>query len=75
MRITKRLAGAVAVAFALSGFAVSTSGCDKLFKDDESEEDDDDDDDDDKDKEATDTAVAVDAGAGESDDVETLACR
>ena len=72
MRITKRLAGAVAVAFALSGIAVSTTGCDKLFKDDESEEDDDDDNDDDKDKEETETAAPVDAGpVAESDDVES----
>ncbi len=73
MRITKRLAGAVAVAFALSGIAVSTTGCDKLFKDDESEEDDDDDDnDDDKDKEETETVAPVDAGpVAESDDVES----
>jgi len=72
MRITKGLAGAVAVAFALSGIAISSSGCDKLFGSEESEEEDDDDDnDDDKDKEETAAPEPVDAGAVETDDVET----
>lgn len=74
MRITKGLAGAVAIAFGLSGIAISSSGCDKLFGDDETEEEDDDDNDDnddDKDKDETATPEPVDAGVVESGDVET----
>ncbi|MBW2453234.1 MAG: hypothetical protein JRI68_01935 [Deltaproteobacteria bacterium] len=72
MRITKGLAGAVAIAFALSGIAISSSGCDKLFGDEDTEEEDDDDDnDDDKDKDETAAPEPVDAGVEESGDVET----